>query len=140
MGRQLGEEYIALEARREDRLQKNEEICSVHWHIERSRKTESENVPRYDKLEVAGDLKWMQLAAGAEIISHIIEQMDKALSQCHKGQTPGSWSQDIGFRKKKKPRQNSLPCYNNDQQKYSIAYIFAHNAMLNRVEGEVSMV
>lgn len=102
MERQLGEEYIALEARREDRLQKNEEICSVHRHIERSRKTESENVPRYDKLEVAGDLKWKQLAAGAEIISHIIEQMDKALSQCHKGQTPGSWSLDIGFRKKEK--------------------------------------
>lgn len=57
MGRQLGEEYIALEARREDHLQKNEEICSVHRHIERSRKTESENGPRYDKLEVAGDLK-----------------------------------------------------------------------------------
>lgn len=38
MRRQWGDQYIALEDRREDCFHKNEGICSVHCHIERSRK------------------------------------------------------------------------------------------------------
>lgn len=64
--------------------------------------------------------------------------MDKAWLHVTKNR-PG----DLGFWilvLEKSIRQNSLPCYNKEQQDYVITYLFAHNAMLNRVEGELNTV
>lgn len=67
--------------------------------------------------------------------------MDKWIRLCHIVTRNRPQDPSLGILiLEKSIRQNTLPYYSKEQQEYFITYLLAHNAMLNRVEGELDTV